>query len=225
MLCLSDSSKIYDNRYRTGSKENQTEIYHRSGQNLGFQNPLLPKCPLTTVEFSFHSLQNCSFLNHLKYYRIESLCKKGNINCLDNFRPIVIFSSLYHPIFNRTRFIIVENQHGFMNNQSTTTNLSITKFISIVFSIHSQVDVIYTHFSKALIRKLEQLGFVDPLCDYLGTYFCNRAQFVECNDHASTRFQVSSNDIEIKLGVDPLLCADLLKIYKVINNLSDFTDL
>lgn len=111
--------------------------------------------------------------------------------------------------------MIIENQHGFMKNQSTTTNLSITQFISIALNIQSQVDVIYTHFSNAfykldhttLIRKLEQLFFDDSLCDYLGTYFCNRAQFVECNDHASTRFLVSSNDMEIKLGVDPLLYA------------------
>ena len=93
--------------------------------------------------------------------------------------------------------IINTYQHGFMKGRSTTTNLvTITEFIYDAINSHSQVDVIYTDFSKAfdrqdhriLINNLDQhFGFSTRLINFFTSYLIERIEHVECYGHSSSK--------------------------------------
>lgn len=155
------------------------------------------------------SFQNSIFPNVLKCSRIVPIHKKGNINLIENFRPITIINNfskaleiaLHLPIYNHVRNMVTENQHGFMKKRSTTTNLfCITQFIANSLDNHSQVDVIYTDLSKAfdkldhqiLLLKLDRFGFDQDLCNYLRSYLTNRLQYVDFNGFKSRKFLATS---------------------------------
>lgn len=60
--------------------------------------------------------------------------------------------------------MIARKQHGFVKNKSTTSNLfCITEFISAALDNHFQVDVIYTHFSKALDELKHEVRLINFL--------------------------------------------------------------
>ena len=154
---------------------------------------------------------------------------------------------MHSHISNHTQNIISGEQHGFIAGRSTVSNLMCkTQFISEAIDQRSQVDVIYTDFSKAfdkidhniLLRKLESYGFSDALINLFKSYFYNRTQYVQLHGFKSTHiiqasgvpqgsilgplfFVLFIDDITIKLNVNYLLYADDLKIFSKIDSLDD----
>ncbi|XP_045463863.1 uncharacterized protein LOC123673424 [Harmonia axyridis] len=131
------------------------------------------------------------------------------------------------------------SKHGFVKGHSTVTNLfNVTQFISEVIERKSQVDILYTDFSKAfdlldhgiLLRKLSQFGLSSALIGLFKSYLSNRQQYVEFKGVRSTVFSSTSgvpqgsnlgpllfiifiNDLAEVVDVDCLLFADDFKIY------------
>jgi len=109
----------------------------------------------------------------------------------------IIFDKLT-PLISRH---ILEEQHGFMPNRSTVTNLSIfCSHISSALESFEQTDVIYTDFSKAfdfvdheiLLSKLETFGIVGNLLSWFRSYLSSRTQSVRVHDSFSRPIIVSS---------------------------------
>jgi len=144
--------------------------------------------------------------------------------------------------------IISPNQHGFMPGRSTTTNLATFNLFCIhSFISHHQVDVVYTHFAKAfdkvshkaLLAKLQKLGFHSSILNWLKSYLDGRIYRVECNGVFSSPYVATSglpqgsalgpflfitfiNDLSYCItNSEFLLFADDLKIFRSVNSISD----
>lgn len=104
------------------------------------------------------------------------ISKDSNISQINNYHPIpIIFiipkifgSVVSKKIIPLFKSIIVDEQHGFMLDRSTTTNLLVFQHYFLdEFKAGHQVNVVYTDFSKAfdtidlniLVVKLYNLGF------------------------------------------------------------------
>lgn len=158
--------------------------------------------PLT---FLFNlSLKANIFPDILKCAKVIPVYKKGEQNNIENYRPITIINNfskvfeilLYEPTFLNIKSRIIEQQHGFFKGRSTNTNLfCITQSISDALDDGSQVDVIYTDFTKAfdrldhgiLLTKLNKFGFSNNLLSFFESYLRNRSQYVEyCGQKSHT---------------------------------------
>ncbi|XP_045471763.1 uncharacterized protein LOC123678670 [Harmonia axyridis] len=93
--------------------------------------------------------------------RVSPVFIKDDKNKVENYRPIVILSNfskvferlLYDIVYGHVKCRISDFQHGFIKGRSTITNLTcITQYITSALDDSSQVDVIYTDFSKAFDR-------------------------------------------------------------------------
>jgi hypothetical protein len=91
-------------------------------------------------------------------------------------------------------------QHGFVGGRSTETNLvTISQFLYEALNNHSQVDVVYTDFSKAfdmidhnlLLNKLESFGFSDDLVLLVKSYLDSRLMCVKLKGFESRSFKTS----------------------------------
>lgn len=209
------------------------------------------------LKFIFNlALQKSEFPIRWKTVRLCPVIKSGAAGDVANYRPIAIISNfakvfeilLHKQMCFHVKNLIKTEQHGFMSGRSTTTNLAtLTQFVSCELDKQTQVDVIYTDFSKAfdrldhgvLLKKLHSFGLSDALVDLMKSYLCNRSQFVQLKGYQSSTFPVPSgvpqgtiigpllfnifvNDIIDNLeGVHALLYADDIKIFKTINNFSD----
>lgn len=168
------------------------------------------------------------------------------ITIINNFSK-VFESILYQPMFFHVKHMLTDRQHGFLKNRSTVTNLfCITQYIATAIDEHAQVDVVYTDFSKAfdkldhkiLVHKFNTFGFDTKLCNFLENYLTKRCQYVDFRGFASNEFVAPSgvpqgsilgplffnmyiNDIGDNLSIPYLLYADDLKLYSIINNISD----
>lgn len=201
------------------------------------------------------SLNSGIFPEVWKYSKIIPVFKKGDKSNIENFRPITIINNfskvfeltLYEPTFIYMRNRITEYQHGFMKGRSTITNLfCLTQYISDSADANSQVDVIFTDFSKAfdrldhntLLKKLDIVGFSTSLLTFFDSYLRKRKQFVQYSGHQSLEitalsgvpqgsilgplfFNIFINDIVRDLQVECLLYADDLKLFTRINNKQD----
>ncbi|GBL86152.1 hypothetical protein AVEN_89174-1 [Araneus ventricosus] len=141
-----------------------------------------------------------------KQTRIIPVFKKGNAQDCKNYQPIAIlspmskiFESIIHKrLFHQVKNLISPSQHGFIPKRSTATNLfCLTNKIISSFQIGSQLDVIYTDFSKALdsidfgilLNKLNGLGFHVNLTDWLHSYL---SLYVYFNNAVSREFTGTS---------------------------------
>lgn len=144
--------------------------------------------------------------------------------------------------------LIISQQHGFVRGRSTTTNLLLYQdYINHSLNQGRQVDSIYCDLSKAfdkvchdlLIYKLDKMGVGGTLLPWLESYLTGRRLRVRVNNDYSREFIPHSgvpqgshigpllfvlfiNDIKSSLdGVDFLLFADDIKIFKTIKTLED----
>jgi hypothetical protein len=117
---------------------------------------------VTPLHFLYNLILTTSVYPCLwKVGKICPIFKSGKKNIISNYRPVTILphiskvfeSIIYSYVYTNVQNVISEHQHGFFRGRSTSTNLScISHFISAALDKNTQVDVIYTDFSKAFDR-------------------------------------------------------------------------
>ncbi|HBK83120.1 MAG TPA: hypothetical protein DDZ41_05910 [Flavobacterium sp.] len=206
------------------------------------------------------SLQQGVFPNLWKTSIIVPIFKSGKRNDVKNYRGISKLSSipkLFEMIicdylYFNVKSIFANEQHGFIRQRSTTSNLLIfTGKVSEAFESKTQLDVVYTDFSKAfdstqfniLLEKLDNSGFGPALLKWIESYLVNRKQRVCINGTLSRHIDVHSgvpqgshlgpllfnlfiNELPSLFKYsDCLLYADDLKIMKKIENIQHCQEL
>lgn len=205
------------------------------------------------------AIKTNKFPDMWKTGKVCPIFKNGSRTRITNYRPITIPSSfskvfeivIHTQIYASVQRVICEEQHGFVKNRSTTTNLvCLTQYLCEAIDANEQVDVIYTDFSKAFdkidhsvtLHKLKQIGFSNNLLAFFKSYLTNRFQYVEymgyqSNKYCSTSgvpqgsvlgpllFVIFINDISSLLSVQSLLYADDMKIFSKINSIEDCIEL
>ena len=177
------------------------------------------------------SLRTSMFPTLWKVGLITPVHKKGDQSLLANYRPITIISNfakiyervLYSVIYANVRAFLSPHQHGFVTARSTTTNLAVfTQFVSQTLDDGSQVDTIYTDFSKAfdtiphhtLLEKLSAFGFSPSLLSLVNTYLRDRPCRVHYNGFLSDEF-IATSGVPQGTNLGPLFFVlfidDLLK--------------
>lgn len=202
------------------------------------------------------SLESGIFPDIWKNSYITPLLKKGDPSLVTNYRPIAkncsmakLFDSIVEQkLSSFLRPFILDEQHGFMRNKSTTSNLCEYND-SIVHSLdrNCQVDSIYTDMKSAfdcvnhnmLITKLRNYGVVGKLLDWIKSFLTGRKLMVKIGNFVSDEFEatsgvpqgshcgplffnVSINDLPLVVKYSIcLLFADDLKIFKEIRTPHD----
>lgn len=161
------------------------------------------------------------FPSNLKSSKIIPVLKKGNVQLLDNYRPIAVssvFSKLLEYVFLeklsnflKINNIITSNQHGFVSGKSTATAIN-----SLYERILSGVDAgecpvgIFCDLSRAfdcvdpkiLCKKLNEYGIRGPPLEWIMSFLNNRQQFVSITyKNINNTEKVNSESINIGLGV------------------------
>lgn len=164
--------------------------------------------PLTTI-FN-KSLESGHFPHYWKTSYVTPTFKKGDKTNVKNFRPIsknsaipklleALINDVLQPLFSE---IIVDNQHGFMKNKSTSSNLiSFFQCLTPYLEDGDQVDCIETDFSSAfdlvniniLCSKLGAMGITDPLLSWFRSYLSTRTQIIKYNNVYSEPYEVNSS--------------------------------
>lgn len=163
-----------------------------------------------------------------------------------------VLEKLVHKmLYNAATSIICENQHGFVRNRSTTTNLMCyVTDISRAMESKQQVDAVYVDFAKAfdtvphivVIEKMKHMGFPSWITSWLLSYLSDRNAFVTVNSASSKSFEICSgvpqgsvlgplifiifvNDLILKISSFKLSFADDLKMYRIVSSAVDCSEL
>jgi len=191
-----------------------------------------------------------------KFSYIIPTFKKGKKNLITNYRPIAKLSCLpklfelivYDKIYDFCEPLLIDNQHGFVKNKSTTTNLieACSEYLNNIESGY-QTDTIFTDLSKAfevlphsiILLKLKKLGFPSYFLKWVESYLCNRSYSVLFRNSISDKFFANSgvpqgshlgpllfilsiNDVIKIIKYSKLLIfADDMKIFKKIVSFND----
>lgn len=200
-------------------------------------------------------LKTSIFPCKLKVGKVRPIFKTGDRSNITNYRPITILSSLskvfetilYEYVYSYVENLISEHQHGFVNGRSTVTNLTtLSHFVAVALDSNTQVDVVYTDFSKAfdridhniLLDKLRSLGFSVSLVNLFQSYLSDRVSYVDVEGFHSSKFKINSgvpqgsnlgpllfllfiNDIAEIFNSNALLFADDLKLFSTVSSESD----
>lgn len=196
-----------------------------------------------------------TFPDILKVSYVVPIHKSGSTSDVGNYRPIAV-QPVLAKIFERLvlskiypflRRIITPNQHGFMPNKSTVTNLVVFQNdIISSYKNRAQTDAIYLDFSKAfdkvshphLLNKLQSHGVYGPLLEWFSSYLLNRRLRVRfagafSRDFVATSgvpqgshlgptlFDIFVNDISEVIEVKHLLFADDIKLYASVSSVND----
>jgi Reverse transcriptase (RNA-dependent DNA polymerase) len=154
------------------------------------------------------SLSTCVFPDKWKVSFVTPIFKSGRRNEVANYRGIAILSAIpklfellvYRSMYDDLRQLISVNQHGFVKNRSTVSNLlEYSSFILNAMESGCQVDSVYTDFSKAfdkvrhcLLLEKMSIGLEPAKCLWLGSYFSGRIQRVRIGDSVSKDIRVTS---------------------------------
>ncbi|KAG7295979.1 hypothetical protein JYU34_021071 [Plutella xylostella] len=187
---------------------------------------------------------------------ISPIHKKGSKHKIDNYRPIsklcllakVLERLVYTQLYSCIKSSFSPMQHGFLKGRSTVSNLALfNDFVTEKMDGGSQVDVIYTDYSKAfdridhslLLKKLSRIGVTGALLSWFQSYVTGRSQAVVLNGFTSSWINIPSgvpqgsllgpllfiifiNDInDCFRNSEYLMFADDMKIFKAINNSID----
>jgi hypothetical protein len=187
--------------------------------------------------------------------KIYPVFKSGNKSIVSNYRPIAVipnFAKLFERIiashlYSHVAKFIPAHQHGFVKGRSTVTNLAVfTQRISGALEAKSQVDVVFTDFSKAfdqvqhriVLDKLKNVGVCDGLMRLFSSMLTNRWQNVEYKGVKSYMYEVTSgvnqgsnlgpilflifvSDLSKYIFSEVLMYADDLQLMKVVKCIDD----
>ncbi|KAG7305644.1 hypothetical protein JYU34_009744 [Plutella xylostella] len=202
------------------------------------------------------SIDTAIFPDKWKLANVIPIPKGGNATDIEDYRPISllsimerVFEAVVSPTFTQMLDPIINiNQHGFLKNKSTNTNLAC--YISDLQEYIDQglqVDAIYTDISKAfdrvnhkiLLNKLSCIGVHGKLLKWFNSYLTNRSQKVVVAGYESSPFAAPSgvpqgsnlgpklflvfiNDLaDIIQSSHYSFFADDLKLYRPIRSSSD----
>jgi Reverse transcriptase (RNA-dependent DNA polymerase)/Endonuclease-reverse transcriptase len=154
------------------------------------------------------SLSTCVFPDRWKLSYVTPIFKKGRRNNVEDYRGVAILSAIpkrfellvYRTMYDDLKNLISVNQHGFMKNRSTVTNLmEYASFVLNAIEKGWQVDSVYTDFSKAFDRVRHQLlleemsiGIEPARCLWLKSYLTGRTQRIRIGDAVSRDVRVTS---------------------------------
>lgn len=207
-----DLKSLNISRYEIFSKLNSIKLNKPHGPDM-IPSYLLKECCYMMTEalsilFNLSLSQNV-FPEKWKISYVSPIFKNGDKTDIAQYRPVTIMSQIpkifediitdkISPLFKN---IIIEEQHGFVTGRSTSTNLMVYhQFVVDALANHSQVDCIYTDFTKAfdsvdhsiLLSKLSGYGIRDPLLSWFASYLQGRTQRVKIQNHLSKPYNVSS---------------------------------
>ena len=156
------------------------------------------------------SLRTGSIPNEWKTANIVPIHKKGDKNCIKNYRPIS-FTSIVSKIFERQirdeilshcRHLIHDTQHGFLPHKSCTTQLlPFSHDISLGLNSSDLIDIVYFDFQKVfdtanhdiILQELKlQFGINDMMLKLIKNYLKDRTQRVLVNGKLSTPLKIKS---------------------------------
>nr|CAH7719666.1 unnamed protein product [Callosobruchus chinensis] len=154
------------------------------------------------------------FPERLKLGKLVPIHKTGNVKSVENYRPIImpsVFSKVFeygflHRLLGylEKHSIFSNNQHGFMNNRSTSTALYsfYERIVSFIEDGECPVGI-FCDLSKAfdcvnhsiLLNKLIRYGIRGNASSWLTSFLTDRQQYVYLNDSAV------SESITVNIGV------------------------
>lgn len=142
------------------------------------------------------SMDDGIFPSMLKISSVTPVFKSGDKSDAVNYRPISILSHIVklfeYLVLKSIRpsvdSILVDEQYGFRPGRSAVSNLIVFNyFVLEAFENRSQVDVVFTDFTKAfdcvdhaiLIDVLYKSGFGEPILSWYKSYLSGHAQWVQ----------------------------------------------